>query len=232
MGFFGFLKKRKDVPSISKSVPLGSVEELVGKGLSKRQIVDFLKSEGYSIDLIEKAFSQLESKQGVLSSSGAPVSEPQLPSLPDSSLNGVPELPLPEGEGLLSRGSGGGVDDSLEPDVEGDLSRVGNVEGLVEVIVEEKFAELVDKLEGFDDLKASVESRVDSFKSEIESFKSRLGELEKFRDETLSSYRRSLEEFRLEINAMEKAFQKLVPSLSANIRKMRESPVEKGKGRK
>ena len=59
MGFLNLFVKKKVPKSSSKEVPLSKVEELVSKGLSKRQIVDFLKSEGYSIDLIEKAFSQL-----------------------------------------------------------------------------------------------------------------------------------------------------------------------------
>ena len=141
MGFFGLFKKKKKVDSSKKvvDVPLARVEELVGKGLSKRQVVDFLKGEGFSVDLVEKAFSQLSSKQGVLSNTGAPVSEGLEP-LPPPPVAGSGLPPAP-GEGLPDLGVS--PVDSLEPDVDGEISKVGDVEGLVEVIVEEKFAEMV-----------------------------------------------------------------------------------------
>jgi hypothetical protein len=219
--------KKKDEPSKSvKEVPLARVEELVGKGLSKRQIIDFLKSEGYSVDLIEKAFSQVSAKKGVMSNTGAPVSEElppleeELPPLPGEEPLGAEPLPeLPPNAGL----------ESLEPEVEEDISKVGDVEGLIEVIIEEKFAEMIDKLEGLDELKESVEARIDSFKSDIDDMKERLEGLEKFREESMSSHKQTLDDIRLEMDAMEKAFHKLVPTLSANIRQLREMKGSKSK---
>ena len=219
-----FKKKKKDDKSNKSKkvgdVPLSKVEELVGKGLSKRQIIDFLKSEGFSVDLIEKAFSQMTSKQGVLSNTGAPVSEDLAPLPGDSPGLSLPGSLPPLGGDVLPV-------DSLEPDVDGEISKVGDVEGLVEVIVEEKFAELVDKLDDLDSLKVSVEGSVDSFRSDLDSLKEKVVELEKFRDDNVSAQKQTLDEIRLEMGAMEKAFHKLVPSLSANIRELRESNVSK-----
>ncbi len=220
MGIFSFMGRKK-VSSVkpSKDVPLSRVEDLVSKGLSKRQIIDYLRKEGYSVDLVEKAFLQMNSKQGALSNSGAPVSE-QLPALQPS---GIP-LPKSESQNDFDDVS----DDSLEPSVENEITKAGDVESLVEVIVEEKFAELADKVEDFDNLKDSVDSKISSFNSEIDSIKSRISDLEKFRDENMVSQKKALDDFRLEITAIEKAFHKLVPAISSNVRKMREShPIEK-----
>jgi hypothetical protein len=219
MGIFGMFRKKKNVDKSKNvsDVPLSKVEELVNKGLSKRQIVDFLKSDGYSVDLVEKAFSQLTSKQGVLSDTGAPVSEGLEPlSAPSDGLPLPSELP-PLDSSL----------DSLEPDVEGEIRNVGDVEGLVEVIVEEKFSEMVDKLEDLDSLKESIAGSIDSFRSDLSSLNEKVVELEKFRDENVVAQKQTLDEIRLEMGAMEKAFHKLVPSLSANIRELREGASSK-----
>ena len=210
-------KKKVDKPKNVSDVPLSKVEELVNKGLSKRQIVDFLKGDGYSVDLVEKAFSQLTSKQGVLSDTGAPVSEGLEPlSAPSAGLPLPGELPPLDGSL-----------DSLEPEVEGNISNVGDVEGLVEVIVEEKFSEMVDKLDDLDSLKESISGSIDSFRSDLSSLSEKVVELEKFRDENVVAQKQTLDEIRLEMGAMEKAFHKLVPSLSANIREMREGASSK-----
>jgi len=244
MGIFDLFGKKKDSSKPApKEVPLAKVEEMVGKGLSMRQMVDYLKSEGYSIDLIDKAFSQLKAKQGVSASNAGPVSPPLDQSLPsnlpnpssgfdDSELNN--SSPLPNVDESADLGGSGVEDDiseldELDSSIDSDVSKVGNVESLVEVIIEEKFAELADKIESLDDLKENVSGSIDSFRNDIDSLKKRLDSLEKFKEESLSVQRKALDEFRLEISAMEKAFQKLVPTLSATVRKMRESSAKNKK---
>lgn len=241
-----FLKKLTGKDSSKKDLSLSEVENLISRGLSKKQIADYLSKQGYKLADIERSLSQAMAKQGVVS--GSAVSQPpSAPEMPDflgeeSGLPALPEMGMPmskeESEGLPAIPEGlilppmpGISEPSAKPsqttELDRDVKSVGDVEELVEAVVEERLAEITEKLDEMDNVKDTVSTEVVSLSSNYKNMELRVGELERSVTEIGESYKKLIDEVRLEMSAMEKAMQKLIPTLASNIRELREIKQKK-----
>ncbi|MBI2971376.1 MAG: hypothetical protein HYY37_03105 [Candidatus Aenigmarchaeota archaeon] len=190
-----FKKKSKE----ARPPPVEEIQRLSARGMSDKDIIKSLKSEGYSYDEIEQAMMQAV-KEGVEPSAERPaaaieqVYPSQAESQPTSDL--IPELtassmqePMPEIEGMAPEAI---------------------VEELVEGVVEEKWQRF--------------EERIKSVEIEIASLKQRAavpqlaGQEAAAVDNTKAeALQDKLDDLEARIGGLEKAFKQFLPSLTRNI---------------
>ncbi len=209
MLFFG--KKKED----ERTVPVDEVERMARIGMSDKDIIKNLKSQGYSYSEIEKAMVSAVKKgvgeqplfpeQQQQQSLQAPVQrneqQPrQLPQLPD-----LPEAPSLEEELGLAEGP------------EMDMNPEVIVEELVESVVEEKWQKFED--------------RIDRLEDEIIKLHTKLKEMSQItgqpvvhtkEDAKVQELSEQLEEVQARVGGLEKAFKQFLPTLSRNIESLSE----------
>jgi len=218
--FFNWLLGKKPKNTVhTAEIPLSQVENMINKGMSKQQVVEFLRGHGYTLAQIQKAISQVEAKQGAVS--GAPVGPPELPPLTPKEPKPVQPAEAPSLAPVIPEVA------TPSEGVDTEIGKVDEIEELIEAIVEEKFAEIIDRLDEVDNLKEDFSNRLDKASSEFEDIKNKLKDLENKQLDITRDYKKTLEEIRLEMSAIERVLHKLVPDISAKIKKSKENIEEK-----
>jgi|APFre7841882654_1041346.scaffolds.fasta_scaffold58511_5 DNA-binding transcriptional MerR regulator len=195
MGLFSLNKKKEEedtgfMPdeSVSRSPPVEHVVSMRQQGFSNNQITTYLQREGYSPDLIFEAMNQANIKQGV-----------------ESAPSGMATAAAPQPPPFSQPSQGGG---------EVDVSRI---EEITEAIIDEKWNELVKNINKIIDWKDKVESRIDALEQEIKDLKSNFNSLHDAILGKVGEYDQNIGNLGADIKAMEKVFQKILPTLTDNI---------------
>jgi len=233
MSFFSKGKKKEDVSSESvvNQVPLKQISDLIGKGLSEKQVIDTLKNEGFSLAIIEKGFNQFKAKEGVKADNAGPVSgmdlkEPLNDLKPSQEMVSVDE-PNPFSDGNVSSTPPGvfSPQEVQSAPQEDSSNIIEEIQELVEAVVEERLSDLSDKLEELEGFKTSVDKNINDGLTGFSDLKKKVDSLEKDFNTQRTDFNNLSEELRIELSAMEKALHKLVPQLSASIRGMGKEKV-------
>ncbi|PIO00180.1 hypothetical protein COT72_03390 [archaeon CG10_big_fil_rev_8_21_14_0_10_43_11] len=128
----------------------------------------------------------------------------------------APQMPEPE-------------ESAQENELARDVDTIGDVEELIEAIVEERLTDVTEKLDEIERIKEQVDTNVSGIDERFSSYDERLAHLEEEQKSANDNYRKTIEEVRLEMGAMEKAMKKLVPTLASNIRELQELQETKKK---
>jgi len=253
MALFDFNKKNKEnPPEIS---PADQVRMMQRQGMSSSEIVRQMQRLGYRPFEISSALNEVTIK------TGAPL-EPQIPQPEaETNIFSHPEqfsqqpASTPQNEGALSQpntqaqqpmySQAGNMPRQplVEPqgsqDVQQDFAEPGKYEGeldsveeLVEAIVDEKWSELLKNINKIVEWKKHIESRMDVIEQRMhdleESFKTlHMGVLEKIND-----YDKNIKDVGVEIKAMEKVFQKVLPTFTENVNELSRVAGKLRSGRK
>ncbi len=195
-----FQKKKKE------GSPVEEVQRLTTTGLSDKDIIKKLKSEGYSYEQIEQAMLQAV-KQGVGPNQSPFQNYPQQNYAQPSSQGSIedvyskdaeeepmqfPELEVPaQQEGL-------------------DISPEAIVEELVEGVVEEKWQKFQQRIE-------KTESEISRMKVMLEQHKETAVQPMPDVGPRLSEMSEQLDDLQARVGGLEKAFKQFLPSLTQNI---------------
>ena len=199
MAIFGFGKKKKEMPQAAPGLPIDQVRALRQRGMSNDQIIPELERQGYNSSQIFDALNQV-------SLSGGNIQEP-----PDL---GIPQPNLPQEQYT-------GPEQQLKPTPPPqELINKEQIEEMAEAIIDEKWKEFEEDIRIIIDWKEKTETKVSQIEQQIKDLVNSLNNLHKSVISKISEYDKNITDVGTEIKAMEKVFQKVLPSLTENVNKL------------
>jgi len=196
MAIFGFGKKKEEEEPAAPGLPTDQVMVLKQRGMSNDQIIPELERQGYSSNQIFDALNQTN-----ISGAGSQL-EPNMDMQPQQ---GLPqEQPYPTQP-----------EQTPKPQIDKE-----QIEEIAEAIIDEKWKEFEDDLKIIIDWKDKTESRINKFEQQIDDLTGSLNSLHKSLLGKISEYDRNITDVGVEIKAMEKVFQKVLPNLTENVNKL------------
>ena len=101
-------------------------------------------------------------------------------------------------------------------------SREQNIEGMVEVVVDEKWRDAEARLDDLEDFRVDLHGSMDDIRDDLTDLKTRFVELQDQSTVRLEEYGRSLEAVNAQINALQHVLQRLFPNVAMNVRELSE----------
>ena len=205
MAIFGLGKKKKKAQEAPGS-PVEQIMTLKRQGMDNNQIIQEMERQGYDSTQIFDVLNQV--------SMANPGMAPEQPpgygmSQPDISGQQAPDQ-APE-----------------QPDFS---SNKEQIEEIAEAIIDEKWKEFEEDVRVIINWKEKTEIRMNQLAQQIKDIADSVNSLQKSIVNKISQYDRNLTDVGTEIKAMEKVFQKILPSLTENVNKLER--LAKGSGKK
>ena len=201
--------KKKDVVR-SKTLPINEILTMKQKGMSNQQIIQALRSMGYSLSDIKDALTQAEIKGAV----NEPMAPPQIPDISVPQQQFMPQSIQPTPE--ISTGP---KISSTSPKISEDL--VDELQRIIEKIISEKWEDIDKKMEELEVWKASVDQKVNNAINRIKEFEKRLDEFSASLLKKEDEFKKSMDNVNIEMQALEKMMGKLIPSLADEIKELK-----------
>ncbi len=180
----------------SSSLPVDQVINLRQQGLSNNQIVQTLQNDGYDSGQIFDAMNQADMQGGA----GGPIPM-------DSGFQEPP--PMDQGEFFPQ--------DNMNAPM---MGRGQNVEELAEAIINEKWEELVKSINRIMEWKDASENRMARIEQQVKDLKSNFDNLHQAIVGKIGEYDKNILNVGTEIKAMEKVFQKVLPTFTENVNEL------------
>jgi len=211
MGVFNFGNNNGPAPPPSppNTPPVDRVLQMRQQGMSNNQIIQTLQNQGFDSNLIFDALNQADIKGGVesvpMAQNDFNPNDMQNPARmpPDTApppMNSPPPMNAPMGAPM---GDGG---NSLE-----------RIEEIAEAIIDEKWNEIVNSINKIIDWKDRTEARISRIDQQISDMKQDFDNLTKGVLGKIGEYDQNLTNIGSEIKAMDKVFQKVLPTLTENV---------------
>jgi len=180
--------------------PVNQVIQMRNQGLSNNQIAQYLQRQGYNSTQIYDAMNQADMKGSIEQS---PLKEE----------NEQIENPMPPNLGYGEQEPAYGQEFFQQP------SNIATEE-IVESIIDEKWEELVKDINKVIEWKNKTESRMTIIEQKMEDIKASFDQLHKAVVGKIGDYDKHILEVGTEIKAMEKVFQKVLPSFTENVNEL------------
>ncbi len=197
-----FFQKKKREGS-----PVDEVQKLTSSGLSDKDVIKKLKSEGYSYEQIEQAMLQAV-KQGVGSNQSSFQNYPQQQNYaqpsPQGSIEDVYSKDTEEEQVQFPELGAPAQQEEL------DISPEAIVEELVEGVVEEKWQKFQQRIE-------KTESEISKMKIMLEQHKETAVQAAPDVGPRVNEMSEQLDDLQARVGGLEKAFKQFLPSLTQNI---------------
>lgn len=216
---FPFGKRREyEMPSVAptgygvppppqNSIPIEAVMEMKQTGMNNEQIINQLKSQGFSFAQIRDALMQAEIKSAI--------TPPQQPPYPGAMIPPLAPQPTAVAETFAMQREP--FQPVVTPNVVEELQRV------LEEIIEEKWAEVMDKLKAVDEWRARTETSIAAMGERVDAVEKDISNIQAAVLGKVTEYEGAMKEVTTEIQAFEKMMTKIVPELSENVKLIRES---------
>ncbi len=201
MAIFGFGKKKEEkVPAAgAPGLPIDQVMALKQKGMSNDQIIPEMERQGYNSSQIFDALNQINiSGQGF----------EQPPAMNNPQQNFPQEQPVsqpPQYE---------------QPQQKEEQVNEEQIEEIAEAIIDEKWKEFEQDVKVIIDWKEKTEAKINRFEQQITDLSNSLNSLHKSLLSKITAYDKNIMDVGTEMKAMEKVFQKILPSLTENVNKL------------
>lgn len=227
-------------------IPTDKVLEMRAQGISNNQIIQLLQREGYDLTIIFNAMNQADVKSGIdygelavtpkSPPGGVTMAEQMQPEQPFYPQQGAgleapqypgqeqeygmqqpvaPEGAFPAGPAAMPQQSEMGQ--MPYPQVGPSGYEAQRIEELAEAIIDEKWNEIVRSINKIIDWKERVEARVTKMEQQLEDMQKNFDTLHKGVLGKISDYDQNLQNVGAEIKAMDKVFQKVLPSLTESV---------------
>ncbi len=202
MAMFSFGKKREaEENPPAPGNPVSLIMAMKQRGMGNDQIIQELEMQGYNSSQIFDAINQVN-----LSGNDSPfapqgnmnMQPPQMQEFPQQTY----AQPMPQFE---------------QPPQQVDKEQI---EEIVEAIIDEKWKEFERDIKLIIEWKDKTESKIDQMDQQIKDIAGSLNNLQKSLIGKVSEYDKNLTNVGVEIKAMEKVFQKVLPSLTENVNKL------------
>lgn len=220
MAFFKLGKKKRDeqldipipAPEPQQLTPQSPIEQVLmmkQQGYTNNQIVQTLQSQGYSTNQIFDAINQA----GLSTFQAAPESPPEQS---ETGMQGYgqsyeqpsyQQQPYPSFQPLRE----------IQPPVSIDEERIQEV---AEAIIDEKWQDLAKDIKKIIEWKEINEDRIAKIEQQIVDLRMSMDILTKSMMSKISSYDQNIVDVGTEMKAMEKVFQKVLPTLTESVNKL------------
>lgn len=219
MGFIKIKKKEPKeaaVPLAPAGLPVDQVLAMRQQGYTNNQIIQALQRDGFTSQQVFDAIKQADLSTTV----GAPIAdvaggisppEGMLPPV-EAPLMGQPgEMLPPMGPPPMGPPPMGAPAEQLDTE---------RIEQIAEAIIDEKWEEFVKNINKLIEWKDTVESRIQGIEEGMEKVKNDFDKLHTGILGKIGEYDQNILNVGTEIKAMEKVFQKILPSLTDNVNKL------------
>ena len=201
MALFSFGKKKSAQPQQSApGSPIEQVMVMKQRGMDNSRIVQELERQGYNSSQIFDVMNQM-------SMGGANMGMEQPPEY------GMPQQDFSYSQPYPQQQFG-------QPEQREETVSKEQIEEIAESIIEEKWKEFEEDVKKIIDWKDKTELRINQLDQQIKDLAASLNSLHKNIINKVSDYDRNLTDVGTEIKAMEKVFQKVLPSLTENVNKL------------
>ncbi len=95
------------------------------------------------------------------------------------------------------------------------------VQAVMETILEEKLMGFEKKIEGLEKMKESIKRQISELQGNVDKVSYKIDLLEKTLSERIGNYGKNFEEISVELRALHKVFQTILPTFTENIRELR-----------
>jgi DNA-binding transcriptional MerR regulator len=211
MALFSFKKKKDEQPQpfefsqqSQSPAPTEEATRLRQQGYNNNQIAQYLQTKGYTQQQVSDAITQ--ASLGGYQQPGNPGMQEFSQQNPYQSYQQF-QQPIPQQQ-------------QQSPQQEGYSNSDERIEEIAEAIIDEKWQELVKDVKKVIEWKDTVESRLDHLEQMIKDVKSSMDNMQKGIFGKIQDYDRSINDVGTEIKAMEKVFQKVLPSLTESINRL------------
>lgn len=178
----------------------GTIRNMRAQGLSNNQIIQEMQSQGFNPEQIFDGMNKLDSGNmpaGPLNPT--PNMQPQEMPMPDIAADNPP----PESANM-------GFD--LNKD---------KIEEMAEAIIDEKWEELVKSINKIIEWKDDMESKVNKIEQEIKDLKANFNQLHSSIIGKIHEYDKNIVNVGTEVKAMEKVFEKVLPTFTENVSELK-----------
>jgi len=200
MAMFGLGKKKKVEPK-APGTPLDQVMVLKQRGMNNDQIIPELERQGYNSSQIFDALNQVNISGGNVG--------------PEQPVGMTPQQGFPQ-EQLIP----GAIPQFEQPPPPAETTNKEQIEEIAEAIIDEKWKEFESDIKIIIDWKEKTESKINKIEQQIKDMADSLNTLHKSLLGKISEYDKGITDVGIEIKAMEKVFQKVLPSLTENVNKL------------
>jgi DNA-binding transcriptional MerR regulator len=192
-------KKAERAPKLGKGfIPTDRVKELSGKGFSEPEMIDVLRKEGFSAEEIDRALTQVleltvsgaPEQQQSFQTLGQPQSNPQIPQIPE------PSLQYPQTT------EGYGTDE------------------LIESIVSERMADVDQKFSEFNAKHAELERNISNLHNQLSIMSKGRSQIDQTLIARIDSIKDSIDDMNASVSSLEKAFKDALPALIESVRSL------------
>ena len=198
---FGRKKEAEEQEPSAPGSPLDLIMAMKQRGMGNDQVVQELERQGYNSSQIFDALNQANlSGMDAQYTAGTGMQQPPMQDFPQQ-----PYMQQPPPQ--------------FEQPSQQQMDRE-QVEEIVEAIIDEKWKEFERDIKLVIDWKDKTESKIDQMGQQIADLAGSLNTLQKSIIGKVSEYDRNLANVGVEIKAMEKVFQKVLPSLTENVNKL------------
>jgi len=195
-----------DMPPQPQGPPVQQVMNMRQQGLSNNQITQNLQREGFKTHDIFDAMNQADLKTGV---GPAPMENAPPPQNPMQPPQGPPQMPPNMPPPMEVTDVGG----TLNPMDE-------RIEEVAEAIIDEKWSDLLDSVKKIIDWKESTTQRIDKIEQKFVDLKTEFDKLHSSILDRIGQYDSNMTDIGSEIKALEKVFQKILPTLTENVNEL------------
>lgn len=195
---------------LNSNVPLAKVLELRAQGTPNNQIIQILQNEGFSSDQIFDGMNQADMQQNIGQGMAEPNNQPQMMENPmqmQPQGYGQEEQQMPaQGYGQQESGFGNPNRDMIEE--------------TTEAIINEKWKEMTTTIHKFSEWKDNVEHRMGQLETNFNTLKENFDKLHQALIGKIGEYDQNILNVGTEIKAMEKVFQKILPTFTENVNEL------------
>ncbi len=206
MGLFGKKKEKEasepQIPGeigppggMPASSPTEAVASMKQQGLTNNQIIQELQGQGYNPQQIFDAINKVD-----------PANVPAGPVDMGAAPQGEVPYPGESNEGMPPPVSSSGFDENKE-----------KIEEMAEAIIDEKWEELVKSINKIVEWKEKIEGNINKIEQEIKDMKESYNHLHSSIIGKINEYDKNIVNVGTEVKAMEKVFEKVLPSFTENI---------------
>ncbi|MBL7055653.1 hypothetical protein ISS07_01950 [Candidatus Woesearchaeota archaeon] len=206
MAIFSFGKKENKKERGAPGNPVDMIMSMKQRGLDDNSIIGELEKQGYNSSQIFDAMNQ----GNVQGSAPGPMPDPGMPSqdnFPPSQDMPFDNMPPPPQHAPPP--------EPQEPSISKD-----QIEEIAEAIIDEKWKEFEEDVQKIIDWKNQTEVRITQFQQHLEDLSNNVNSLHKNLVNKIDDYDGNIKNVGVEIKAMEKVFQKVLPSLTENVNKL------------
>jgi len=200
------------------ATPTEQVLNLRTQGLSNNQITQTLQRQGFTTTQILNGMQQADIRSEVqpfpLKQGDTMTENPMNPQAPPMN---PPQMP-PPGQ-APPQGAPPNMPPQMPPQqesYESDSSRE-RIEELAETIIDEKWADLVENINRIIEWKEKTESRISTIETNFKGLKENFDKLHMAILEKVGEYDHHIQDVGVEVKALEKVFQKVLPGFIENV---------------